>query len=258
MDVDDKKGAIAQTDPMLEFPRIIGHRGAAALAPENTLAGIRAANRMGAPWVEFDVKLTQDRRAVLLHDATLDRTTTGNGRLRETTLEGLGRLDAGLPFSTDFAGETVPTLEEALDLLIDLDMGCNIEIKPDEGLEDETARIALEIAADMWPAKSPPPLVSSFATEALTTAREMLPDWPRGLLGAALPDDWRERAVAIEASSIHLARDKITPQIAAMVKDAGLALAAYTVNEPDHARKLFSLGVDAVFTDDPQGLLAGL
>ncbi len=98
-------------------PKIIGHRGVPALAPENTLAGIEKAIELGLDYVELDVRTTSDGRLVLLHDADVDRTTGGTGRITSFTAEELKSLDAGSWFSPEFAGEAVPLLDEALALM---------------------------------------------------------------------------------------------------------------------------------------------
>src|SRR4051812_46107573 len=130
---------------MIKFsvPKIIGHRGAKATAPENTLAGIRQAAREGATWVEFDVKLTADGYAILMHDETLERTTSGQGPVRRMALQDIRQLDAGMRFGPQWRGEKVPTLSEALQLLAELNMGFNLEVKPCPGREAETARAAV-------------------------------------------------------------------------------------------------------------------
>ena len=96
-------------------PRLIGHRGAAALAPENTLVSIRAAAESGVSWIEIDAKLARDDVPVLIHDSTLDRTTTSLGPVVAKTSAELGRLDAGSKFDPRFAGEPIPTLQQCLD-----------------------------------------------------------------------------------------------------------------------------------------------
>src|SRR5947199_1375723 len=104
----------------LQLPPVIGHRGAAAYAPENTLAGLRRARALGCEWVEFDVRLTGDGALVLCHDARLDRTTDGSGLISAMTLAAIRDRDAGVRFGAEFAGERVPTLGEALDLAADI------------------------------------------------------------------------------------------------------------------------------------------
>src|ERR1041385_7236710 len=102
----------------LNIPRIIGHRGAAKAAPENTLESLREAKRQGATWVEVDAKLTADNAVILLHDDLLDRTTSGKGPAAQATLDAIRTLDAGAWFAPSWAGAKVPTLEETVHELI--------------------------------------------------------------------------------------------------------------------------------------------
>src|SRR5262249_26818835 len=108
-------------------PRIIGHRGAAKAAPENTLEGLREAKSQGATWVEVDAKLTSDNHVILLHDDLLDRTTSGQGPAAGATLTEIRALDAGAWFAPNWAGAKVPTLEETVKELGSLGLNCNFE-----------------------------------------------------------------------------------------------------------------------------------
>ncbi len=237
------------------LPRVIAHRGGAAGAPENTLAAFRHAHALGATWVEFDVRLTADGRPVVIHDATLDRTTSGQGAVLATPLAALGDLDAGEWFGPDFAGEMVPTLEEALELLVEMDMGANIEIKADADLAARTAAECLDVVRDVWPATAPPPLVSSFQPDALVMARDRVPQWPRGFLVEALTDDWPRVAAAVGAWSVHAAAELMTPRHVAEVLDAGYRVVVYTVDDPGRAVNLWDWGVNAIISDRPEALL---
>src|SRR5438046_1457673 len=124
--------------PRIRLPSVIGHRGAAARAPENTLAGLRVAKQLGCSWVEFDARLTADGVLVLCHDPRLERTTDGSGLISMLSLASVRDCDAGSRFAADFAGERVPTLAAALRLAAELGLGCNIEIKADRGREYAT------------------------------------------------------------------------------------------------------------------------
>jgi len=241
--------------PPFDVPRVIAHRGASASAPENTLAAFRRAHEQGARWVEFDVKLTADNRPVVFHDETLDRTTDGRGPMAETPLAGLGELDAGKWFDPEFSGELVPTLEEVLDLLADLGMGANMEVKPCPGRDEETAALSLDVARQVWPGDAPPLLISSFSRVALDVARRTAPQWPRGLLLDTITEDWKQAAETVEAWSIHCAADPLTPSRVAEVLDAGYRVMVYTVNDPGRALNLWDWGVHAIFTDQPEVLL---
>lgn len=239
---------------MIELPRIIGHRGAAKHAPENTLAGIKAAAAQGATWVEVDVKLTSDRIPILMHDDLVDRTTNGNGPVAEKALADVKQLDAGRWFGAAFIGEQVPTLAEALDLVWRLGMRINLEIKPCPGRAEETAGVALTLARSLWPEGAPPPLVSSFDFAALEMARTVAPDWPIGYLIDRRRPDWAEQADRVRAATIHVnARREDEASIKAY-RATGRPVLAYTVNSLPAAREVLSWGVAGVFTDTPQTL----
>ncbi len=246
------------TQPALAIPRVIGHRGAAAAAPENTLASLRKAKELGASWVEFDVKLTRDGHPVLIHDERLERTTSGRGEVALTTLEELQKLDAGGWFAPAFRGERVPTLEAALALCAGLGLGINVEIKPCPGREVETARVAVATLRRLWPADRPAPLISSFAPACLGVARDLAPEMPRGYLAGSLPRRWREKLTACDCRTLHLSDRRLRASQRAAVLAAGVPLLLYTVNDPARARDLLAAGVTSVFTDRVGEVLAAV
>ncbi len=240
------------------LPRIVGHRGAPRLAPENTLASFRAAADSGAKAIEFDVALTFDSRPVVIHDASLERTTDGDGLLSETTLEALSGLDAGSWFDPAFAGEVVPTLEETIDLLNTLDLDADIELKPDPGREVKTAQETLRLARACWPEHKNPPVITSFSRVALAAAKEESPDWPRGLCFDLLPDDWREAATSLDISLVCPNADRLTAEQAAILVASGIEIMAWTVNDIDAAQRILQWGVSSLCTDIPQELRTAL
>jgi glycerophosphoryl diester phosphodiesterase len=229
---------------MLQLPKVIGHRGAMAYAPENTLASFREARRRGATWVEIDVKLTADNVPIVMHDASLKRTM------------GVDRLVALTP-SAELPRD-VPTFEEAIACFQELGLGCNVEIKPCEGREAETARVAVATLRRRWPSTLPPPLLSSFKGVSLAAAREAAPEFARAILLGELNDDWRVRADAVGAAGVNTDGKKLTPGRAREVKQAGFALSVYTIDDPAQARALVAMGVDCVITDTPDVILATL
>jgi len=239
----------------MDIPRVIAHRGSPKAAPENTLASFRQAAHEGARWVEFDVALTQDARPVIFHDAALDRTTDGEGLLCETPFELLTALDAGVWFAPKFAGEMVPTLEEALELFLTLGLGFNMEIKPDPGRETALSKVAMTVARGIWPATAPTPLISSFSRAAVAAAKDALPAWPRGLIFDRLPEDWVDVARSLGLTTLNANHKNMTAEQVKTVRAAGYKLLTYTVNEPVRAAELFSWGVDAIFTDVPGEML---
>jgi glycerophosphoryl diester phosphodiesterase len=236
--------------PSWPYPRLAAHRGAGKLAPENTLASFRYGFDRGYRMVECDVKLSADGVAFLLHDATLERTTSGRGRADALDWRALSQLDAGSWHSAAFAGEPLPTLGAIARWCRANEVLVNIEIKPTPGRERETgAAVALDARA-LWVGADVPPVLSSFADEALDAARIAAPELPRAWLGERLPDDWRERMMHLGCIALDLKHSSLTEAMVREVHDAGLRLAAWTVNDPARARDLLHWGVDTVITDE--------
>ena len=238
-------------DPLV-IPQVIGHRGAAASAPENTLAGFRKAKALGCRWVEFDVRLAAHGGLAVIHDETLARTTGVEGRVIDLSLEALARLDAG-----DGAG--VPSLLAVLDLLAELGLGANVEVKAESEAEaGVTGALAAVVCEEARRRHGLEILLSSFAPEALAAARGAAPDLPRGLLRAAPGRDWRDAVAALGCISLHIAAHNADRALADGVHGSGLRLLAYTVNDPARAQALFAQGVDGLFSDCPDRLLTAL
>jgi glycerophosphoryl diester phosphodiesterase len=232
------------------YPRLVAHRGGGSLAPENTLAAFRLGQELGYAAHEFDVKLSSDGVAMLLHDDTLERTTSGKGRAADFTWEELARLDAGGWHSQPFRGERIASLEDVARLLQSKGTLAHIEIKPTPGYERATGESVARLAARLWKDVPVPPLFSSFSFEALMAAKEAAPHIPRGwLTGQIVPDDW-ERAKALAAVSVHTNHKKLDPANVARAHEAGYRVLVYTVNDADVAERLFRAGLDGLFTDN--------
>jgi glycerophosphoryl diester phosphodiesterase len=239
---------------MIALPRVIGHRGAAASAPENTLAGIARAHALGCAWVEFDVKLSFDNVPMLMHDDRLDRTTDGKGCFAERSAAELKKLDAGSWFGPGFRNERIPSLAETVKLLAHLGMGANVEIKPCPGREVDTGRrVALELR-QTWP-RGHGLLISSFSPAALKAARAVAPELPRGLLMESALPDWPQIVLRLGCVTLNPWEEPLRPETVAQAHALGLAVAVYTVNDPGRAALLRSWGVDSVFTDMPERLI---
>lgn len=243
----------------IKIPKIIGHRGAAGYAPENTLESIHTAADMGVEWVELDVKITSDSVPIIFHDDSLERTTNGAGLVAQKSYEDIAALEAGSHFSDSFAGIKIPTLEEALEVIIDRGLGLNLEIKPCPGREIETTEHALDILTSVWD-ENDKILISSFQHVCLETAMDMAPDLPRGLLlESDWPENWQELAAHLKASVINVNGNDVTrEQIEDIIDETGLPIIAYTINDPDRARLLQSWGVDGLFSDVPDIVKDGL
>lgn len=232
------------------YPRYIAHRGGGALAPENTLAGISLAARLGFRAVEFDVMLSADGIPVLFHDETLERTTDGRGKLAEHTLSQLRKLDAGSKHHPAFVGEAIPTLDEALSLCHALNLAANIELKPSPGTDHEngmTVSRQVQETVSRWLQLAL--LLSSFSETALAASREVADDLPRALLVTEIPADWQPRLEQLGGQALHCAAEHFHPGKIDAIKAAGYALACYTVNETTEAERFFAAGATALFTD---------
>lgn len=239
----------------MRLPPLIGHRGAALRAPENTLGGIRRAAELGAPWVEVDVMLTADAEPILHHDYDFARTCAHPGPVADLNALAVAQLDAGSWFGFEWEGEPVPFLEDAMELFAELGLGANLELKPTPRRAAETAEAALDLVTRGWPDGLPAPLISSFTRECLEVARDLAPDLPRGLLYEELPSDWTRDAAELEAVSIHLWRQGLTRAQVHAVQGEGYQLAVYTVNDAEEARRLIEWGVDCLITDVPDTIL---
>lgn len=247
----------------LKLTKVIGHRGAAAYAPENTLEGIHTAADIGVEWVELDVKLTKDEVPIIFHDEELSRTTNGSGLVAETLYNDIKQMEAGSWFSDSFSGIKIPTLEEAIDVLIERDLGFNLEIKPCPGREKETAEAALDILAQYWDDHQRL-LISSFQPICLEVARDMAPDWARGLLLAAegeeeeINPDWRDLADYLDVKSINLGTRIAERDVVEEIMDLDYHIMIYTVNDPLEARQYQSWGVNSLFSDEPDVIIENL
>ena len=235
--------------PAWPYPKLAAHRGADTLAPENTLAAFRLGYAHGYRMAEFDVKLSSDGVAFLLHDDTLDRTTNARGRGDALTWRELSLLDAGSWHSPVYAGEPLTTLASVARWSRMHDVAVNIEIKPTRGRERETgAAIALD-AATLWSGAAAWPLLSSFCEAALDAAREAVPELPRAYLSDDLPNDWRERVMRLGCVALDLEHTLLSKAFIDEIHTAGLRVATWTVNDPARAADLLAWGVDTLITD---------
>lgn len=239
-----------------KMPRLIAHRGGARTAPENTLAAIKLAAANGADGVEIDVRVTSDGTPVLMHDATLERTTNGKGKVAGTTLAQLRDLDAGSWFDKKFCGEPVPTLAEALKLCARLGMDVVIDIKPAPGFAAEDTKTILKHAVRAWPAARTPPTLNSESVTVLDTAMQEQPDWPRAIVIRRPFMSWkaRLRVATVIAAGTRWMGIGWAEAMSNLAKQNGKGLSVWTINKPQDAVKLARHGVDTIFTDTPDTL----
>ncbi|MEN6578911.1 MAG: glycerophosphodiester phosphodiesterase family protein [Phycisphaerales bacterium] len=228
--------------------KVIAHRGASHLAPENTLASVNLAWEHGADIVEVDVHLTKDRRIVAMHDSTTQRTAGTDLEIATTHSRRLRRLDVGSHKHEDFAGETIPFLEEVLDTIppgrqLFIEIKCGLEILP-----------VLNEVLTLSGKRSQVALIG-FDIEILKAAKQVLPDvpahwlcdkkawWPPGGLAK------KAKANGLDGVNVHWSA--VTWRFARAARRAGLRLYAWTVDTGADASRLHSLGVDGITTNRP-------
>ncbi|MFH1540128.1 MAG: glycerophosphodiester phosphodiesterase family protein [bacterium] len=227
---------------------VIAHRGASGYAPENTIAAFKRAIELGADMYELDCYLTKDGEIVVIHDDDVERTTNGSGKVSELTLGEIKKLDAGSWFGEEFAGESVPTLREALDLAKGKIL-VNIEIK-EAGFEKQTVELVeeLEMVEDV--------MVTGFDHSVIKKIKDMN---PKIKTGALVKDITPEE---IETEILKLNTDAINPRYIAVNKklvkaahEHGLEVNPYTVNDVLAMKMQINSGVDGIITNYPDVLL---
>jgi len=231
------------------YPRWVAHRGAGTLAPENTLAAFRKGAEHGYRMFECDAKLSADDVVFLMHDATLHRTTNGQGVGGDLSWHQLSQLDAGSWHSRNFSGEPLPTLTNVAQFCIRNGYFLNIEIKPTPGVEFKTGEVVAKQAAHLWQHEKVPPLLTSFQVESLKGAFKAAPHLPRGLLLHSMPEGWLDTAKSLECSAVVCLYSLWTPETVQAVHAAGMKCLSYTVNDEWAAKYLIELGTDGIITD---------
>lgn len=235
---------------MWPYPSLVAHRGAGRLAPENTLAAMRLASRLGLKMVEYDVALSSDEVPIVLHDRGLERTSNGHGNADELRFAQLARYDFGSWHSAAYAGEPLATLYSVAAFTQAHGIASNIEIKPQPGREALTGRIVAQTARALWEHSATAPLLSSFSEAALLAARDQAPELPRALLlDRPLAPNWPELMHRLQCVALHLEQSCIEPALIHAVHDKGYRIAAWTVNDALRAKTLLQWGCDMVFTD---------
>ena len=231
------------------FPLLIVHLGGGTLSPENTLAALRFGAEHGFRAFEVDVKLSRDGVPFLLHDATLDRTTSESGVAGDRDWAELSRIDAGSWHSRAYAGEPVPSLAAIARYVLRNGFALNIELKPTPGHEHATGLAVGAACARLWQGSAAPLIFSSFRPEALLGARESAPDIRRALLVETLWPDWLEMAQSLGCVAVVTHQDLMNAVLLSQLHGAGLRALCYTVNESAAARRLLALGIDGLITD---------
>jgi glycerophosphoryl diester phosphodiesterase len=242
-------------------PLVIAHRGDSAHRPENTLASFAAALELGAELVEFDIQLTKDGHPVVIHDPTLERTTSGKGPVREHTLAEIRRLSAGYPerFGTSFAGERVPTLAEVLHLLRGRARAL-VEIKHESVTDDDDDGIEAIAIAEARKADVADGLaILSFVRRALVRCRRLAPEIPRGhIFYRATADEVLAGAAEAGTDLVMPEKGMLTLELRERLRAAGLRVATWVVDDPAELRTLARFDLFGVGSNRPGALLEAL
>jgi glycerophosphoryl diester phosphodiesterase len=236
----------------LPQPVIFAHRGASAHAPENTLAAFELALAQNADGIELDVKLAADGQVVVIHDATVDRTTGSQGRVKDLSLAQLRALDAGRFFSENYRGEKIPTLEEVFETLGKRTF-ITVELTNYSTPRDQLVETVCMLVKKFGLQKHV--IFSSFLPSNLSKARAYLPGVPRGLLAfSGLLGVWA-RSFGFTFGRYHALHPNlknVTPEQVQRVHRLKKRIHVWTVNAAQDMQRLFGWGVDAIITDDPQ------
>lgn len=236
----------------LPNPIIFAHRGASMHAPENTMAAFELAVEQGADGIELDVKLSGDGHVVVIHDATVDRTTGGRGRVKDMSLDQLRALDAGSFFLDKFKGEKIPTLDEVFEN-IGKRIFINVELTNYNTPRDHLVESVCMLVKRFGMQKRI--MFSSFLPSNLSRARGYLPGVPCGLLalGGVLGLWSRSFGFAFgKYDALHPNLKDASQHRIYYVHRLKRRIHVWTVNQEDDMHRLFKWGVDAIFTDDPQ------
>lgn len=225
----------------------MAHRGDQTHAPENTLAAFREALRLGVDCIELDVRRSRDDRLLVIHDATLERTTNGTGRVDALTFAELRALDAGAWFAPTFAGEPIPELAEVL-ALVGREAGLAVEIKEPPGAIEAAVVACLRDAGLLAHA-----VITSGKEDVLRCVKQIEPSVAVGLISN--PPGLIERALAVGAAWIDPHKRACTPELVAEAHARGLRVTTWIVDDPAERDAFAAMGVDRVTSNDPARLL---
>ena len=236
---------------MIVKNKIIGHRGASMVAPENSASSLEVASSMGLEWIETDVQITLDNELVIFHDEKLDRTSNGKGFLALKKLSELKQLDIGSWFSNKYKGEKILTLIEFLDLIKKYKFSLQLEIKHMHGKEIE---IVDEIVKQIKPYLNyfkGKLFVSSFSEKCLRLFSKKLPQIPLALALSFVPKNPDMLANEVGVDILHFGDEFVDDLSLERLKVSKTEFAVATVNNKDRAEYLLSNGVQSILTDDP-------
>lgn len=232
--------------------KIFAHRGSSGSHPENTISAFREAKRVGADGIEIDINMTKDNQLVVIHDQTVNRTTNGEGRVRDFTLEEIRQLDAGSWFSDDFSEERIPTLKEVLHFVKNNKLLLNIELK-NVGVSypEIEKKMIKEIEDDNLEDQV---IISSFNHYALKRVNQLNPKLECAILYLEMLYEPWDYARKIGAQSLHPHAPKTTDELIVGAKQNNFPIRVYTVNREAEIKSFLEKGC-SIITDHPQKAL---
>ncbi|AWR96125.1 glycerophosphodiester phosphodiesterase [Acidianus sulfidivorans JP7] len=233
-------------------PLLFGHRGSRGLSPENTIPSFKIAKCFGVDGVELDVHLSKDRKLVVIHDETVDRTTNGKGKVSELTYDEISRLDAGIKLGQQWKGTNVPLLRDVLETFGD-SLLYKIEIKHSSKVYPDIERLLLE-EIERFSLRNKVQIIS-FDFDALEKVRELDKNVEIGLIIVGKPRWFIDTAKKLNAKWIHASSWLITSEDVKIVHDSDLKIGVWTVNDEEEMKTYCEMGVDDVTSDFPNQLV---
>lgn len=230
--------------------KILAHRGASAIAPENTMIAFKKALDLGSHGIETDIHMTKDGVLVLCHDESVDRTTNGTGFIKDYTFGELRKLDAGVKFDSKFEGARIPTLEELLIYVSDKDVYLNLELKSGPIIYPDIEAKVLELLYKFNCTENT--IISSFNHYSLAELRKLDPHIKLGILYmAGLYEPW-DYAKRLGANAIHPYMYSLMPEIIKGAKMNSMPINVFTVDDPKMIQSFIGAKVEGLITNQPQ------
>lgn len=230
---------------------ICAHRGAMNTHPENTIAAFEEAIRLGAQMIELDVRLTKDKKLVILHDESVDRTTDGAGKIEDLTLKQVRKLDAGSWKSSDFKNLKIPTLSEALAIMPD-NIWLNVHLKGDEVLGKKVAKVIIK-------EKREHQAFLACGSEAAKGAKQVSPDiLICNMERQTRTEDYVSLTIASGSEFIQLYKVPVSPEIkhyTKTLKANNTKINYCCTDSPEDVELLFEYGVDFILVNELDKIL---
>jgi len=242
--------------PVLGFhPPVIACGGGGDI-PLNTIAALRKTRDEGLFWISLDVKLTQDGVPVLLRHDDLSLVIDGEGLIHERNWSDVRLLTLGPKGGEAFAGERIPSLTEAMNVVIERGLFPVLWLRPSLGRSRVTTMVSLIEMAKIWPDQNDSPMIVSSDVDSLVVAAQLLPQWPRGLFFESWQDEWHEQVQRVGASAVGMSHETLTHERIQSFRALDLPVLAYDVTCPERAKGLLASGVTAIFSDKAREVLA--